>query len=181
MKSPMNTLNRQRGAVLVVSLLMLLVLTILGVTAMQMTRMQERMAGNSRDLSLAFQGAEAALRDAELQLENYKVEPEKCADPMAPCATVFQRDVLPNMVEATDQWWRDVAQEYGEEGVNELTEDGLKEDPKFAIEELIDVRNCLVLDNDCGRRTIYQVTARSTGGSGEANVVLQTTYSKPPY
>ena len=44
---------------------MLLIMTVLGVTAMQMSRMEERMAGNSRDINLAFQGAEAGLRDSE--------------------------------------------------------------------------------------------------------------------
>ena len=43
--------SRQRGAVLVVALLMLLIMTVLGVTAMQMSRMEERMAGNSRDIN----------------------------------------------------------------------------------------------------------------------------------
>ncbi|HPF28453.1 MAG TPA: PilX N-terminal domain-containing pilus assembly protein, partial [Steroidobacteraceae bacterium] len=55
----------QRGAILVTSLLLLLVLTIIGLTAMRMTSLQERMAGSTRDLNLAFQGAEAALRDGE--------------------------------------------------------------------------------------------------------------------
>ena len=48
----MHTITTQRGTILVTSMLILLVLTVLGVTAMQMTRMQEHMAGNSRDLAL---------------------------------------------------------------------------------------------------------------------------------
>ncbi|HYC48333.1 MAG TPA: PilX N-terminal domain-containing pilus assembly protein [Thermoanaerobaculia bacterium] len=56
--------RRQRGAVLIVTLLFLVVLTMLGVTAMTSTTMEERMAGNTRDASLALQAAEAALRDA---------------------------------------------------------------------------------------------------------------------
>ena len=58
-------ITHQRGAILVTSMLLLLVLTIIGITAMQMTRMQERMAGNTRDLNLAFQGSEAGLRNGE--------------------------------------------------------------------------------------------------------------------
>jgi type IV pilus assembly protein PilX len=58
-------LKDQGGSVLVISLIMLLVLTLLGITAMSAAGMQERMAGNSRDLALAFQAAEAALRDGE--------------------------------------------------------------------------------------------------------------------
>src|SRR5690606_2392355 len=55
----------ERGAALVVSLVLLLVVTILGVTSMRTTTLQERMAGNMRDSNLAFQAAEAALREGE--------------------------------------------------------------------------------------------------------------------
>jgi type IV pilus assembly protein PilX len=162
-------------------MLILLVLTILGVAAMQMTRMQERMAGNSRDSSLAFQGSEAALRDAERRLNGYLVEPDKCTDPDAACTTLYARKVLPPLADKSADWWKNNAQEYGKANEAELTGSGLVEDPKFATEELAQIRNCLLLDSDCGRRTVYQVTARSTGGSGQANTVLQTTYAKPPY
>lgn len=57
--------SQQRGAVLLVSLIMLLLLTIIGTAAMRDTNLQERMAGNMRDHHLAFQAAEAALRFAE--------------------------------------------------------------------------------------------------------------------
>ena len=61
---------RQRGAVLVVSLLILLVMTVLGVAAMGTTTLQERMANNNRQQQVAFQAAEAALRAAEIYLGN---------------------------------------------------------------------------------------------------------------
>jgi type IV pilus assembly protein PilX len=56
---------QQRGAVLIISLIMLLVLSIIGVTGMRTTVLEEKMAGNMRDQNLAFQAAEAALRDGE--------------------------------------------------------------------------------------------------------------------
>ncbi len=59
------TKNKQTGAVLIVSLLMLTVMTMIGVTAMQSNLLQEKMAGNFRDSNLAFQAAEAGLRDGE--------------------------------------------------------------------------------------------------------------------
>ena len=61
---------RQKGAVLVVSLLILLVMTVLGVAAMGTTTLQERMANNNRQQQVAFQAAEAALRAAEIYLGN---------------------------------------------------------------------------------------------------------------
>ena len=54
----------QHGAVLIVSLLFLVVLTMLGVTAMTSTTFEERMAGNARDVSVAQHSAEASLRRA---------------------------------------------------------------------------------------------------------------------
>ena len=61
----MTTIRNQAGTVLAVALIFLLLLTLIGVTAMQGTTMQERMSGNVRDRNLGFQAAEAALRSAE--------------------------------------------------------------------------------------------------------------------
>lgn len=62
--------NAQRGAVLIIALLFLTILTILGVTAMTATTFEERMAGNTRDVGVAFQAAEAALRDARRDINS---------------------------------------------------------------------------------------------------------------
>jgi len=56
---------RQQGAALVVSLVILLVMTVIGVTSMQSTTMDEKMVGNMRDLSIALQASESALREGE--------------------------------------------------------------------------------------------------------------------
>lgn len=64
-------LHPEKGAVLIVALLFLVMLTLLGVTAMTGSTMEERMAGNARDTSVAFQAAEAALRDARRDLGEY--------------------------------------------------------------------------------------------------------------
>ncbi|MGA9422629.1 MAG: PilX N-terminal domain-containing pilus assembly protein, partial [Rhodanobacteraceae bacterium] len=53
--------RRSNGAVLFVALIMLLLLTLLGVTAAQVTVMQERMSGNFRVQQLAFERSESAL------------------------------------------------------------------------------------------------------------------------
>lgn len=57
--------QRQSGAVLAVSLLILLVMTLVGVSSMQSTVLEERMASNTREREQAFEAAEAALRGAE--------------------------------------------------------------------------------------------------------------------
>ncbi len=57
----MNTLNKQKGVVLVIGLLMLLVITIVGVTAMSSTTSNERMAANNQFQTISFQAAESAI------------------------------------------------------------------------------------------------------------------------
>jgi type IV pilus assembly protein PilX len=57
--------NNQSGAVLLVGLIMLLLLTIIGLSSIRGADLQERMAGNLRDRNLAFQSTEAALRMGE--------------------------------------------------------------------------------------------------------------------
>jgi len=63
-----NSVNNQNGAVLIVALIMLLVMTIAGITTMSGATLQERMAGNARQKSIAKINAEAALRSAENSL-----------------------------------------------------------------------------------------------------------------
>ncbi|MDO9612492.1 MAG: PilX N-terminal domain-containing pilus assembly protein [Serpentinimonas sp.] len=64
--------HRERGVVLLVALVMLLLVTVLGLASVRMLTLEERMAANSFDRNLAFQAAETALREgealAELQL-----------------------------------------------------------------------------------------------------------------
>jgi len=60
----------QRGAVLIVSLLILLVMTIISVTALRTTSMDEKMASNTRQRQIAFNAAETAMRAAETWLAN---------------------------------------------------------------------------------------------------------------
>ena len=66
-------IRRQSGAVLVIAMIMLLVLTLLGVTAMNTTSMQERMAANSQELNRAFQASETGLWAAMLNSGNIGV------------------------------------------------------------------------------------------------------------
>lgn len=62
--------RRQQGVSLVVSLLMLVAVMALGISAAQMALQGEKAARNDRDRQIAFQAAEAALKDAELDIQN---------------------------------------------------------------------------------------------------------------
>ena len=68
--SVQNVNQKQRGAVLIVSLVILLLMTIIGISSMKSTTLEERMAGNMRDQNLAFQSAEAAIIEGENFLLN---------------------------------------------------------------------------------------------------------------
>lgn len=57
--------SAERGVALVVALILLVVATLIGLAGIRGTSLQERMSANMYDRSLAFQRAEAALRDAE--------------------------------------------------------------------------------------------------------------------
>lgn len=61
--------SRERGMVLVTSLMFLVVLSLLVVSLMRTSIIEERMVGYSRDWNLAFQAAETALRDAEREIK----------------------------------------------------------------------------------------------------------------
>jgi Tfp pilus assembly protein PilX len=58
-------LDRERGSILFVGLIMLFILSVIGITSMRITTQQERMSGNLRDRTVAFQAAESALAAAE--------------------------------------------------------------------------------------------------------------------
>ena len=63
-------LYKQQGAVFATSLIFLVVITLLGVTAMKTATLEERMAGNLRDRNLALQAAEMGLRYAEQHIRD---------------------------------------------------------------------------------------------------------------
>ena len=62
--------TRQTGVALVTSLVFLVLLTIIGITAARMASMEERMASNMRDRDIALRAAEMTLRDAERDIMN---------------------------------------------------------------------------------------------------------------
>lgn len=61
MKTQVQIVDRQRGATLVISLILLLVLTILGMSTLGTANMEMRMAANNQFLENAFQLAETGL------------------------------------------------------------------------------------------------------------------------
>ena len=60
-KQPHMNSNTQGGAALITALVMLVILTLLGLSSMTTTTMEERMAANSQELNRAFQAASSGL------------------------------------------------------------------------------------------------------------------------
>lgn len=165
--------RREQGAILVTSLLLLLVLTIIGISVMQMTRMEERMSGNTRDISTAFQGAEAALRGGEAQVLTFVSRPSLCATAGTPCASAFSKTALPNVGEQDGDWWKASANTFSDPNIGE----DFIEKPQFIIEQVAFVRNSPDVDDLTGR-DFYQISAHSTGGSGKSEVIVQSTFAR---
>lgn len=62
--------KRQQGASLIMVLIVLTVVSLLGVAGIQISMMSERGARNDRDQQIAWQAAEAALLDAQFDLDD---------------------------------------------------------------------------------------------------------------
>ena len=177
----MVNVNKQQGAVLVVSLILLLVMTLLALSAMRSTTLEERMGGNARNQETAFQAAEAVLRAGELSLLVYTTEPIASSDGSTDIWVLDAPD--PDSTNST-AWWkestRDSAWWATKAEVYTGTLDGVASDPMYLLEAFDFVRDTLVLgtQQDETGKVFYRVTARATGGNDLARTLLQSTYAR---
>lgn len=126
--SSLTTRTTQGGAALVVVLMLLIVITLLGLASMRGAIMQERMAANTVARSMAFQAAEAGLRQAEIITRNGAL-----SFPSSGCTT--GRCAMPDPGQAApweaDDFWTKGAFQVGQpvgEGSTAIT-------PRFVIED----------------------------------------------
>jgi type IV pilus assembly protein PilX len=174
--------RKQRGAVLIVALIFLLVMTMLILASVRGTVMQERMAGNLYDRSLAFQAAETALRAGERFVILNAPKPTGTACDSGTCGKP-DPDAEPV--------WKDEDNWEGAHSTedNAIQVSDLAVPPQFLVELLADnmpeVNICesTAIDPDApcfsgpeGLR--YRITARS-GEAGRAVVILQSIYAVP--
>ena len=80
---------QQQGAALLVGIIMLLVMTIIGISGMSETIMEEKSIFNFRDRNIAENSADASLRSAEAWLKKQKIKPDPklvsdCVTPKTP-------------------------------------------------------------------------------------------------
>ncbi|MEO8014202.1 PilX N-terminal domain-containing pilus assembly protein [Polaromonas sp.] len=94
---------KQEGFVLVTAVIFLMVLSLLGVMAVRGSLFEERSAANERDLSLARESAELALRDAERDILGIRFDGQFCAAGL--CALLRPAGTRPvNAAEAATFW-----------------------------------------------------------------------------
>lgn len=160
---------QQCGTALVMSLIILLVMTVIGVTAMQVTVLEEKMAGNLRHRNTAFQAAESALRDAETAL-TVAVLPSFNGSGGLYKATTPQKWVTID--------WSDTSILAAYSGGTNLG--ALAEVPTYIIEELEPVLGGGgTLEAGIPQQTdYYRITSRGVGGSANAVVMLQSIYKR---
>ena len=70
MKLSRSAKSNDKGSTLIISLLFLMVTTLIATGVWRLAMQQESMTGSERDYQIAFEAAEAALRDAELDYFN---------------------------------------------------------------------------------------------------------------
>ena len=156
----------QKGIALVVVLILLVVTAILGLAIMRSSAMQERMAANLRDRSIAFQAAEGALRFAQDQVlgagnwDTDTPEPsDACVSGICPSGSAAAWTAVPdtsydNMLipEAPEYWVEYIGTGPGQPGGCDSTSGS--------------TLNCA--------NPLYRVTARSRA-EGRADVLVQAT------
>jgi type IV pilus assembly protein PilX len=158
--------GRQRGAVLVIGLVLLMVITLLSVGGLRGTGMQERMASNLRDRNLAFQSAESALRAAEALL-------------IAGTATGSTAVSDPGDLGFWESCWAGTA--VGCPPAVEHTVDiatwGIDAAPEYRMERLrAGNYGSLAADEAMASPPLYRITVRAVGGTQDSVVLLQSTF-----
>jgi type IV pilus assembly protein PilX len=183
--SSLATMKQQRGAVLIVSMLLLLVMTVLALGASQTTRLQERMSANMRDRDLAFESSEAGLRSGERIIDSLTVAPTPCTSGRC---QIYDRNILPtNLAFQTQTWWTAQSWLYTTDesfsitAVNAIKGGGMAgADPQFVVEEIEEVADSLSVPpaGPPPSRIYYRVTSAAQGGTAQAQVVLQSTFAR---
>ncbi len=181
---------QQQGAVLIISMIILLMLTILGVTSMRTTQLEERMAGNARDRHIAFEAAEAALIDAETYVQTIVT-----ATPfdLNGADGLYSDDPSLTGIESYVDWSGADPSRGFLSAANIGTGQGISTPPKYVIQRIeqgtqstpasginpstgggYNRRSPATAKNAAS--TLVRITARGTGGSDNSVVFLQTVF-----
>ncbi len=168
--------HAQRGAILAVSLVFLIILTLVGVGAMQNTLLEEKMAGNVKDRNLAFQNAESAVREAELFIEG-----------VVSLGMFNGSGGLFGLTDAEPDYGASATWSATSSHVQSSSDFGAYASPRYFIKQHTIVSGTEAALNlsgygdnkGSGDITIFNITARGTGGGQDtAEVILRTYYGR---
>lgn len=164
---------RQDGAALIVSLLFLVMLTLIGVTAMTTTTLEEKMAGNARDYNVALQAGEAALKDAWVDVNGPRISKmagfdTACSDGLCARAANSSTPVWSGMN------WSSAgpATVYGSK-TGAVGLPGANAAPRYVLEVLEDPKSS---QRVADKTFLYRATARGFGTSETSQATVQATY-----
>lgn len=175
----MGKVKKQSGAILVLSLVLIIVLTLIGITAMKTSTFEERMAFNLQDSNLAFQAAESALREAERTIDAKTALPHElpCPDDGG-CSSI---EVLISSSTAFDDVDDFRSMSYsswvsnGQEISNAVS--GTAANARYIIREVRFVPDSLNVGHGVPPgRYLYEITAIGVGETDRAEKVLQSTF-----
>jgi type IV pilus assembly protein PilX len=198
-----SAVGRARGMALIVSLVILLSLTLLGLAAIQNTTLEERMAGNTRAENIALQAAESGLRAGETWIVALPTQlqagacngdgkqdeictwespdPQWSADPDVWPA---DDDQYAWWEQRSPTWWNgahaatDALPFWQTSGdTPELKGIAATRLPHYVIEERGLLKDTLVIgqQQDFTGRMAYQITARGLDDAGRGEAILRST------
>ena len=163
--------SNDRGAALIAGLLILVVLSILGITTMQSSLLQERMAGNMEQRDIAFEMAEAGLRDGEAWLNALVVIP-------AFDGSSWRYQASSGLWRTATTWTTETKRrQYAGGGIDPVKYNL----PLYYIEYLADVDNSGVDSLKFSATpdelpAMYRITSRGESPNGRSAVIIQSTF-----
>ena len=162
--------HAQHGTALVMTLVILLLLTMLGITAINTSTLEERMAGNTKDQNLSFQAAETALRAAETWVASTTtaaaLNTNNAIGIYAPSTTGTDVWDSIDWLGANVMTYPNTPTATGTGGLSDVDTQ-----PKYIIEKV----NTEALSP--GTRITVRITARGTGASDTTVSMVQSTYT----
>lgn len=174
-----------RGFSLVTVLLLVAALAFLALGGAGVSLLQERMAGNARDRHLALQAAEAALRDAEADVEaNLSADSpfvEACTGGLCVPASMVASGPVSAQRWRTMTWGSANSRAYGS-ATGAAALPGLAAQPRYIVELLPVLPPATGQSAHVGTvgtaAQAFRITARAVGQRDSTVVFLQSTYIK---
>lgn len=186
---------RQRGVVLVLALIFLLLMTILAIAASGTSLIQLRLVGGLRSSQIADFGAESALRGAEWRLWTASNGSPMTCTTAGPDCYVYDATTPNTTVDAfrSAPGWVDAGSTtYAAGTLTKASADKtfqLTKDPVYVIEDLgVELPSGFGSQHESGQTApgtgntstdshIYRITARSTGANDNTVRVIETTFA----